>query len=399
MLLARLGDPHLALPPVIHVAGTNGKGSVVAFMRSILEAAGLRVHVYTSPHLVRFNERIRLAGEIIGDDTLESTLTECEAANAGDPVTFFEITTAAAFLAFSRTPADVTLLETGLGGRLDATNVVPRPALTVITSISIDHQEFLGDTLEKIAGEKAGIIKTGVPCLVAHQRRKALDVISKAARSLDAPLVHEGRDWSCVKTGAGLDYRGLAERRLPEPGLTGVHQIRNAAQAVCAVERLHGMSIPQSAYANGLTAVDWPARLQRLTRGPLPAALPEGWELWLDGGHNKSAAEILMAQARHWRDRPLHVVVGMLKTKDVSGYLKTLGPRIDTLRAIAIPGESASRTAEEVARAARSWGIESAPAESLDAAVVALAQRPGPPSRILICGSLYLAGAVLRDNG
>lgn len=384
---------------MVHVAGTNGKGSVVAFMRAILEAAGLTVHVYTSPHLVRFNERIRVAGRIIDDEALEAVLADCEAANAGDPVTFFEITTAAAFLAFARTPADVTLLETGLGGRLDATNVVPRPAATVITSISIDHQDFLGATIDKIAFEKAGILKPGVPAFIAHQRRKATRVIADRAAAVGADLLHEGRDWTILKSGSSLRYRGAAERALPLPALVGTHQFRNAAQAVAVLERLSGLDIPDAAFAEGLRSVDWPARLQHLNRGPLVDLLPAGWELWLDGGHNTSAAETIAAQAHAWRDRPLLVVMGMLKTKDPVAFLKILAPRIAALAAVAIPGEDASREAADIAGTARLWGVPAEAAASVEAAVAALAASDAGPARILICGSLYLAGSVLRDNG
>ncbi len=387
------------MPPAIHVAGTNGKGSVIAFARAILEAAGHSVHVYTSPHLVRFNERILVAGRIIDDAALEAVLAECEDANAGDPVTFFEITTAAAFLAFARTPADVVLLETGLGGRLDATNVVPRPAASVITSISIDHQDFLGETIDKIAFEKAGIIKPGVPCLLAHQRKKATKVVADRAAEVGAPLLHEGRDWSVLKAGESVRYSGRAERVLPRPALAGAHQLRNAAQAIAAVERLPGLQIPAAAFADGVLRVEWPARLQRLTRGPLPALLPEGWELWLDGGHNPSAAEAIAAHARSWRDAPLHLVFGMLRTKDHLAFLKYLAPRVASLRGVAIPGEEASRTAEDVTEAARRWAIPAEPAASVEAAVAGLARTPAPSARILICGSLYLAGSVLRENG
>ena len=397
--MSRLGDPHLALPPVIHVAGTNGKGSVVAFLRAFMEAAGYRTHVYTSPHLVRFNERVRLAGEIISDDALVALLEECEAAQTGEPITFFEITTAAAFLAFVRTPADVVLLETGLGGRLDATSVAP-PALTVLTPVSIDHQQFLGDTIEEIAGEKAGILEPGVVCVSAAQSLPAAAVIADRAATVGAPLVREGVDWFIERRNSFLAYEDRnGPRRLPLPALDGTHQVHNAGLAVACVDYLDGFSIPPSAVATGLGSVEWPARLQRLTRGPLVEVLPADWELWLDGGHNAAAGEMLARQAGKWQQRPLYLVFGMLNSKDPGAFLAPLTEMAAGVRTVTIPGESASLTAEESARAAAPLFADAAPATGVAEAVEAIAAtRPGP-ARILICGSLYLAGKVLAENG
>jgi dihydrofolate synthase/folylpolyglutamate synthase len=398
-LLDRLGRPHEQLPPVVHVAGTNGKGSVIAFLRAMLEAAGYRVHTYISPHLVRFNERIRVAGRLIEDDHLTALLEECEKVNAGTPVTFFEITTAAAMLAFARTPADVTLLETGLGGRLDATNTVRRPLLSVITSISMDHQQYLGDTLEKIAAEKAGIMKAGVPCLVEAQGRKVARVLEQQAAALGTPLVREGADWFVLGRGEGVLFcEGDRSLALPRPALPGKHQVHNAGLAVACARRMAGFTVPEAAIAAGLGTVEWPARLQRLTTGPLSALLPEGWELWLDGGHNPGAGRVLAEHFRHWRDRPLHLVFGMLNTKDPIGYLKPLAPAVTRLRAVAIPGEANTLPAEQTAQAASTVAIAAAAAPSVEAAIRQLIAADARPARILICGSLYLAGTVLRDN-
>lgn len=401
-LLARLGHPERNLPPTIHVAGTNAKGSVIAFMRAILEAAGLRVHVYTSPHLVRFNERIRLAGSLISDDALAAVLEECERVNAGDPITYFEITTAAAYLAFSRSEADVLLLETGLGGRLDATNVLEKPALTVLTPISMDHQQFLGDTLGEIIGEKLGIVKAGVPCLSAKQERREEKKVIARIDGIGAPLSLEGRDWFVRKGRDGMILETLADggktaRTFPLPSLAGGHQIRNAGLAIAALDRLDGFDIPDSAIALGLQSARWPARMQRLERGPLVDLLPDGWELWLDGGHNGAAAKMIAAQARTWRDRPLHLIFGMINSKDPGEFLGHLEGRIGLFRGVSIPGEDATLSADEVCRAARDWRMDADPADGVEAALKDITGQPGP-ARVLIAGSLYLAGTVLREN-
>ncbi|NUB28656.1 bifunctional folylpolyglutamate synthase/dihydrofolate synthase [Azospirillum brasilense] len=400
-LLAALGHPERRLPPVVHVAGTNGKGSTLAFLRAMLEAAGLRVHVYTSPHLVRFHERIRLAGSLIDDDRLAALLEECEAANGGGPITFFEVTTVAALLAFAREPADVVLLETGLGGRLDATNVVDRPAVTAITRISYDHRQFLGDTLEAIAGEKAGIFKPGAPAVIFPQpAEEAARTLAIRAETVGAPV----SGWSVTPTAGGFRFESDRRRiELPLPGLAGAHQILNAGVALACLDHLP-VKVDDAAVGRGLAAVHWPARLQRLTRGPLAEALPAGWDLWLDGGHNDSAGEVLAVQAAHWAEeepqRPLLLVYGMLASKEPREFLGPLAPFVSAARTVAIPGEEASLTAEDTAAATRACGIaDSAAAADVGSALEDMTRRVEGPARVLICGSLYLAGTVLAENG
>ena len=396
--MAALGHPERKLPPAIHVAGTNGKGSTVATLRACLQEAGLRVHVYTSPHLVRFNERIRLAGKLIEEPAFAAVLEECERANGGSPITLFEITTAAAFLAFARTPADATLIEVGLGGRFDATNVIATPAATVLTPISLDHQRFLGDTVGAIAFEKAGILKPGVRAVVGPQMPEAAEVIAARARELGAPLYRYGTEWRAEPTRAGMRYEGARWRLdLPPPSLLGRHQIDNAGAAIACLEGLETSRLDAAALARGLGRIEWPARLQRLTRGPLVSLLPAGSELWLDGGHNRAGGEVLGAHAATWRDRPLHLVFGMLNTHDAGGFLAPLAAHAGSVAAVAIPGEANSLSAEESAAAARAAGLDAAAYPDIAAAVAAAAARPGP-ARILICGSLYLAGQVLREN-
>ncbi len=404
-LLARLGNPHLKLAPVVHIAGTNGKGSTLAFLRAGLEAAGKRVHVYTSPHLVHFNERIRINGAIVADEALAALLEECEAANGGEPITFFEITTAAAFLAFARSPADMVLLETGLGGRLDATNLIPKPAACAISPVSLDHQHYLGDTLALIAAEKAGILKAGVACAVAAQEPDALAAIQKRATDINAPLFSEHRDWTMARRNDGLEYRDKSKTlALPIPHLPGAHQTGNAGLA-CAVFSIldkQGLGVPNEALAQGLLRAEWPARLQRLTHGPLAALLANGGELWLDGGHNPAAGAVLAAQAAAWaKETPakaLHLVVGMINTKDVAGFLGPLAPLARSLAAVTIPHEANAVPAETIANAARAVGIEARVAPDVAAAIRTVPGR-NDPARVLICGSLYLAGTVLAENG
>jgi dihydrofolate synthase/folylpolyglutamate synthase len=409
-LLEKLGHPQLRMPPVVHVAGTNGKGSTVACLRAFVEAAGLRAHVYTSPHLVRFAERIRVAGRLLPDSELLALLEEVEAVNDGAPITFFEVTTAAAFLAFTRVPADLTILETGLGGRLDATNVVERPALTVLTPIAMDHEQFLGGRIESIAAEKAGIMKRGVACILADQSRKVAKVLEARSLELGVPLIREGKDFFLRATpDGGSHYKGIGvEWTLPSPALAGAFQLRNAAVALAAVERLTRLEkppvlpeIPAAALALGMKTVEWPARLQRLVHGPLVGMLPPEWELWLDGGHNPHAAEALARHSRSWRDKGLLGLFGMLSTKDVDGYLEPLAARFHSLRTVAIPGEESSLSAEDAAAAAtRHFCMDAQPAPSVaDALDSLIASHPQGPARVLICGSLYLAGAVLAENG
>ncbi len=397
-LLAALGNPQDHLPPVVHVAGTNGKGSTLAVLRAVAEAAGMRVHVYTSPHLVRFGERIVLAGQEADDATLLTLLNEVEQRNEGQPITFFESTTAAALLAFSRVPADLLLLETGLGGRLDATNVIARPAVTVITPLDLDHQEYLGSTQSAIAGEKAGIIKDGVPCISARQPEEALTVLRAVAAERHAPLRIEGEDFA-VEAGGGFLYRGFdgGITSLPVPALPGEFQKHNAAVGLATAEVL---GLPSAVWADALQRVRWPARLQRLSAGPLPELLPEGWELWLDGGHNPHAGRALAAHAAAcWADRPLHVLFGVLNTKDGQGLLTPLVPYIRSLYSLSIPGESRSLPAAEAAALACRCGVSTVKTmDSLAESLRHCAATQSGPARVLICGSLYLAGHVLRQN-
>ena len=410
-LLTHLGNPERHLPPTVHIAGTNGKGSVIAYLRAALEAAGYSVHVYISPHLVQFNERIRLAGKLIEEDELIELLRECEDANDGEPITFFEITTAAALLAFARSPADVVLLETGLGGRLDATNAVKRPAMSVITPVSMDHQQFLGGTLAEIAAEKAGILKQGVACVLARQAAEAAEVIRAKAEALGASLYEQDSDWTVGVDRENLVYEGpLARRRLPMPNLIGSHQIGNAGVAVATLDRLQGFAVDDRALAMGLTGAEWPGRMQRLGSGPLVNMFPAepfastkgGWELWLDGGHNPGASAIIARQAREWAneysEKPLYLIVGMLNSKDVGEFLSPLAGIARLIWTVAIPDEENSLSAEETAAAARAAGLKATPATSVAGAIEAITEESPPLGRVLICGSLYLVGWVLREN-
>ncbi|HEX5779157.1 MAG TPA: folylpolyglutamate synthase/dihydrofolate synthase family protein [Xanthobacteraceae bacterium] len=406
-LLARLGNPERKLPPVIHVAGTNGKGSTVAFLRSMMEAAGLGVHVYTSPNLVRFNERIRLAhkdgGQFVSDIELADALATCERLNAGDPITFFEITTAAAFLVYSRHSADALLLEVGLGGRLDATNVIDRAAATVITPVSIDHTEFLGPTVKDIAAEKAGILKRGVPAIVAHQEAQVLGVIERVAHKLGAPLAVSGEQWRAHEESGRLVYaddEGLLD--LPLPRLMGRHQIENAGTAIAALRFSRAFPVSPAAIEAGISGADWPARMQNLSTGRLLPLLPPGSELWLDGGHNVAgglAIAAALAELEERAPRPLVLVVGMLGTKDTDGFLACFSDLARHVFAVPVPAEIA-RTPEDVAAAAHEVGLAAEPAASVEEALsrVATLKLETPP-RVLITGSLYLAGAVLAANG
>ena len=401
-LLAALGNPQDRLPPTIHVAGTNGKGSTLAFARAILEAAGARVHVYTSPHLLRFNERIRLGGTLVGDADLTAALDECERVNAGAPITFFEITTAAAFLLFSRTAADWLLLETGLGGRYDATNVVMRPAATIITSISHDHAEFLGTDLLGIAREKAGIFKRDAPAVVAAQDGLVRDVLEREARRAGAPLRVADRDFFITEELGRLvfeDERGLLD--LPLPRLPGRHQHRNAAGAIVAL-RWIAPHLEPAAFEKGMGAI-WPARLQRLGPGPLVARAPVGAEVWVDGGHNADGARAVataMGDIEEIASAPLVLVCGTLSTKDTAGVLAAYAGVARRLFAVPVAGEHGARTPDEIVALAGGVGLEAEATGGLADAFDRIAARKwGTPPRILITGSLYLAGEGLHANG
>jgi dihydrofolate synthase / folylpolyglutamate synthase len=405
-LLAALGNPERQLPPVIHVAGTNGKGSTIAFARAMLEAAGKRVHVYTSPHLVRFNERFRLGaeggGKLVSDGKLAAALAECERANGDAPITVYEMETAAAFLLFSREPADMLLLEVGLGGRLDATNVVERPLVSVITPVSLDHAEFLGEKLEGIAAEKAGIIKRNVPVVVAPQSAGTLEVIQQRAKALRAPLHVAGEHWSVHQEHGRLVYQdddGLLD--LPAPKLQGRHQFDNAGTAIAAL-RVAGQALAQPAYESGLIRAEWPARLQLLSQGALAALIPSGSELWLDGGHNPDGARAIAAALGDFEERvprPLVLIIGMLSTKDCEGFLRNFAGIARRLIAVPIPHQVKSIPPDSIAHAARSAGIPAESRDDIPSALAAIARLDlAPPPRILITGSLYLAGEVLAQN-
>lgn len=407
-LLAALDHPELKLPPVIHVAGTNGKGSTVAFLRAMLEAAGKRTHVYTSPHLVRFNERFRLGGEgeghLASDAELSAALAECEAANAGRPITVFEITTAAAFLLFARNPADVLLLEVGLGGRLDATNLIDKPLASIITPVTVDHTDFLGDTLDKIAAEKAGIIKRGVPVIVASQHRDVLSVIERQAGRMKAPLKIAGEDWTATEERGRLVYQdddGLID--LPAPKLYGRHQFENAGLAIATLRALPELNVPLAAYEAGVVKADWPARMQRLTHGKLADLAPPDSEVWLDGGHNPDggrAVAAALADLEERVSRPLVLIVGMLTTKDNAGFLRNFTGLARRLIAVPVPGQEKGMPAEQLAALARDIGLPAIVRDDLASALDAAGKLDlDPPPRILITGSLYLAGEVLKANG
>ena len=396
-LCAALGDPQKRLPPVVHVAGTNGKGSTVAYLRAIAEAAGLKVHVYTSPHLVRFAERIRLAGTLIGEDQLASLLERGERVNAGQPITFFEITAAAALAAFAEAPADLCLIEVGLGGRFDATNVVEGTKVSVIAPVDYDHREFLGDDLAGIAQEKAGVLRPGAPGIVAHQRPEAFDAIEAEAMRLGAPLQSAGRDWDAwMERGRLLVQLGDRLIDLPPPGLPGAHQAGNAALAAVAALALNDPRIDEAALAAGVAGARWPARLQRLTTGPLGAkAQAAGADLWLDGAHNPHAAAALadFARALKARDgRPVTAIVGLLANKDAAGVFGALNGSVDRVLTIGFDAPTAA-DAGALAQAARTAGLE-AEARPDVAAALDEALQDGSP-HVLIAGSLYLAGEVL----
>jgi dihydrofolate synthase / folylpolyglutamate synthase len=407
-LLAALDHPEKKLPPVIHVAGTNGKGSTVAFLRAILEAAGQRVHAYTSPHLVRFNERFRIGGpggsKLVSDQELVATMEECERANAGGRITVFEITTAAGLMLFARHPADVLLLEVGLGGRLDATNVIDNPVATIITRISIDHTDFLGDSLDKIAAEKAGILKRGVPAIIASQPRDALAVIERQAARLGVPLKVAGESWTATEERGRLVYQdetGLLD--LPPPKLYGRHQFENAGLAIAALRAIKNFAIPPAAFDAGMVKAEWPARLHRLAQGRLVDLAPAGSELWLDGGHNPDGGRAIAAALADLEERvsrPLVLIVGMLASKDCEGFLSNFAGLARRMIAVPVPGVETGLSASTVADTARAIGLSATTRDSLTEALDAARKLDlDPAPRILITGSLYLAGEVLRENG
>ena len=405
-ILERLGHPERRVPPVIHVAGTNGKGSTIAFLRAMLEADGKSVHAYTSPNLVRINERFRLGapggGMLVSDDELADALAECERANGDAPITIFEIETAAAFVLFARHSADMLLLEVGLGGRLDATNVIERPLASVVTPVSMDHVEFLGDTIEKIAAEKAGIFRAGVPAVIAPQTDAVSRVLERHADKARAPLHVAGQQWHASVEHGRLVYQdeqGLLD--LPPPKLFGRHQFDNAGTAIAAL-RAAGVRLPATAIEQGLMRAEWPARLQRLTTGKLVALAPAGAELWLDGGHNADGGRAIAAALGDLEERvsrPLVLVVGMLSTKDHAGFLRNFTGLVRRVFAVPIHQDKGVPV-EEIAAAARAAGMPADASATIEEALVAAGQLGfDPPPRILITGSLYLAGEVLAANG
>jgi dihydrofolate synthase / folylpolyglutamate synthase len=407
-LLERLDHPERKLPPVIHVAGTNGKGSTVAYLRAMLQAAGLRVHAYTSPYLVRINECFRLGraggGVLVSDEALAAALTHCERANAGEPLTFFEAKTAAAFCLFADHPADVLLLEVGLGGRLDSTNVIEAPLASVITPISMDHTEFLGDSLAAIAGEKAAIIKRGVPAISAEQPREAMAVIEQQARRMRSPLFAAGEGWHVNVERGRLVYqddRGLLD--LAAPRLFGQHQFDNAGLAVATLRAIGKFRISNAAFECGIVNAEWPARMQRISCGPLIEWGPPGCEIWLDGGHNAEGGRVVAAALGDLEERvsrPLVVIAGMMANKDAAGFLANFAGLTRHIMAVAIPDQANAMPPARLADAARALGMRVEIAAGIEPALrtlTGLAYEVSP--RILITGSLYLAGHVLALNG
>jgi len=405
-LLSRLGNPERKIPPVIHIAGTNGKGSTVAFLRAFLEASGYTCHVYTSPHLIRFNERIRIKGKLISDEYLIDLLEECERANKNNAITFFEITTAAAFLAFSRSRSDVTLLETGLGGRLDATNLIKKPLLTAITPISIDHVKFLGNSLKPITKEKAGILKRNVMGIISRQTNDVQKILEHEAKRKNIRLYREGKEWNInpidypVATGAMI-FRGKKFFfDLPSPNLPGIHQHVNAGTALACIENLKDFNINESAVRRGLTTVSWPGRLQKISHGPLKNILPNKFELWMDGGHNEAAAQALGQVTKTWSDKPLYLIFGMINSKDIYKFLKPLQFYTKELKTIAIPNEKSSFSAKEIEEKAQSMGMKSESCNNVKDALGRITKKYQDKNggRVLICGSLYLVGHALELN-
>lgn len=394
-LLARLGNPEAKLPPVFHVAGTNGKGSTVAFIRAGLEASGLRVHCYTSPHLVRFNERIRLAGTLIDDEALGELLRELLSRNGGQPITFFEITTALAFLAFSRVPADACVIEVGLGGRMDATNVLQRPLVTGIAALGLDHQQFLGDTILAIAGEKAGIAKRGVPLVTARYPSAVAARIAEVAGVAGAKLHLRGHDWDVAGCEGHLHFRDAAGRlELPMPRLAGQHQIDNAGLAIAMLRAQDVLPVPEAALKAAMGWAEWPARLQRISEGPLFDLLPGGSELWVDGAHNPSAGRAISSFLVEQKPgMPVLLVMGMLASKDHDGFLKCF-PAGTKLIAVPVPGHAGVVPADLAAKAVAA-GLDAVSADTLGEALARL----GQPARVMVCGSLHLAGDFLKENG
>ncbi len=397
--LGLLGMPQKRMPPVIHVAGTNGKGSLLAYITAIFEASGHRVHRYISPHLVRFHERIMIAGKTISDKDLENVLKHAASVMPMQQATFFEATTAAAFLAFAEHKADIVLLETGLGGRLDATNVIDKPLLTAITPISMDHQQYLGNTIEAIAREKAGIMKPGVVCVTGRQTDIVARELEKHAAAANAPLSRLGAEWNWRMENGEAIYESPTRRIAFKPALVGAFQYDNAATAIACVDQLTGFTITDEHIAEGIARAAWPARLQHLTQGRYPKLLPPGIELWLDGGHNPQGGEMLAQWLATQQGKEIHLICGMMQRKDSPEYLAHLKPHATALHAIQIPREPQSQSAESVRAAADRAGIPASVSPNVENALQTVAARAKTPAIIWICGSLYLVGKVLAENG
>ncbi|MCH2038163.1 MAG: bifunctional folylpolyglutamate synthase/dihydrofolate synthase [Rickettsiales bacterium] len=398
-LLANLGNPQHNIPPVLHIAGTNGKGSTLAFIKAILEAAGYRVHRYTSPHLINFNERITLAGQDISDAMLNQVADECRHASENIKVTFFEGTTAMAFLAFSKVDADIVLLETGMGGRLDATNLIEKPLLTAITTVSYDHMEFLGTTLTAIAKEKAGIMKQSVPCVISYQEQESLTALENASAQIGVPLFRYGHEWQVQRHENGFYYmEGDAALSLPKPSLFGPHQYINAGTAVACVQCLEGFTITEEHIRNGLQNTSWSCRMERINKGNLLKLIPENWEVWLDGAHNKAGSQMLSHVADEWSDRPLFVIAGITKGRKCDDFFKPLAGKVKHVCGVRVESEPSAYPAAEVASQIAKTGINTSPAEDLEDAINTIKSMSDVPARILICGSLYLAGDVKYYN-
>lgn len=398
-LMDRLGNPQESLPNVIHVAGTNGKGSTIAFMRSILKSAGYKVHSYTSPHLQNFNERIKINDIDISDEYLTEIMEECKKAAGDDiPVTFFEGTTAGAFLAFSRNPADVVLLETGLGGRLDATNIINKPALTVITPVSIDHTEYLGPTIDTITREKAGIIKENVPCVISMQYPEAMDILLSKAEEKKAKSYAFEYDWLAIPNEEGFCYKhqGMDDLMLPLPSLPGEHQIVNAATAISALNLLPDIKITEQNIKDGLTKAKWPGRLQKINHGELVNSLPQGWELWLDGAHNPSSAQSLSKQMEKWQDKPLYAICGITRGRDPKSLFEFFVPYLTAMVATNVETEPSALDPKVIADAANALNIKATTEDSLIESIDYIVGHSKEPARIIICGSLYLVSDALN---
>lgn len=400
-LLARLHHPEDKLPPTIHIAGTNGKGSTLAYLKSIFEYSGHSAHRYISPHITRFNERITIAGEEISDEYLYEVMEQTRIACGDLQTTFFEGTTAGAFVAFSKTPADILLLETGLGGRLDATNVIEKPILTIITPISDDHMEYLGDTIAKIAGEKAGIIKEGVPCIIGWQTREAFDVLKNKCVEMNAPYYAWGEHWDFEVTKNGFNFIDLETQEIfsfPQPSLFGLHQIMNAACAVAAIRVLE-FEVGYESICQGLENTFWPARMQKITSGVLYKMLPEGFELWVDGAHNNNGAQMVSATIENlWQDKPTYLVNGRTGNRDITSFLEHFKGKVEAVYGIKVQSEPLGELAINIVNGAKNLGFTAFECDDITHAIKTVLSHSPKPARILVCGSLYLAGDVLLAN-